>query len=276
MSTCNTALPPYQSENGDIEIIEKYQELMAASLADDSIYARSKQTFYELFDKLNINETEKAQVVASNITQMTTTMSSVAMQTALSWAKENRDGAYTLSKLKAETELAIANTALTEQKICTEEKQTALICAQIESTLASSIRENGKVASYDADGCKPLSLNEEGLKYEQTKQVMAATYQSYADAYRKSGVVQIGEDITDNYMKGLSGDGDGYTWQQIQFSERQRLSFEDSKINHAVNSSASMIGQMLTAEITPDVKYMDLWVDAMNRLLDPHSSTPMP
>lgn len=276
MATCNTTIDNFQAIDGSLDIVDKYKDLMQATLSDDSLYARAKETFYSVFDELGVNEDERAKLVSSYMVEMSTSLSASAMQSALQWAKEERDGAYALAKVKADTELSLAQFEKVKSDICLTDKQTELACAQVEATIAGSIRENGRVATYDADGCKPTALIAEGLKYEQTKQVEASTYQIHADAYRKSGVVQIGEDLNDNVVKGLSGDDYGYTDQQIKNAERQRIAYEDSKRNHAANSSSAMIGQMLTAEIAPNEADIDRWREAVDYLNSNHSSTSNP
>ena len=277
MSDCNKHVDKFSREDGGLSVIEKYEGLMLSTLSEDSLYARSKETFFAVFDKLNVTDSEKASMVSHNIMQLTTQLSASAMQSAVMWAKEERDGQYQLALIKAQTDVAYAQAAKTQEEICIVDKDIELKCAQIEAAIAGSIRDNGKVTSYvqDADGdtCRPKTLESAGLKYAQTKQVEADSYRLFADAYRKSGVVVIGEDSNDSVRKGLSGDADGYTWQQKQNAERQRIAYEDSKLNHAVNSSASMIGQMLSAEVAPDPDTLGNWRNAMTRLLVPHSTT---
>ncbi len=203
------------------------------------------------------------------------------MQTALAWAQTERDGPYQNSLLKAQTYTALANEAKTTEEICLLEKELDLKCVTIEATLAQSIRENGRVKYYDPeDECKPTELYDEGLKYYQTEQVQADSYRLYADAYRKSGKVAVGIDSTDGYTKGLSGtthnssgEAAGYTVQQSANAERQRIGYEDSKINHAANSSSSMIGQMLSSEVAPAGEDVNRWRSAIDKLLTKHSST---
>ena len=228
-------------------------------MSDDSLYMRAKDTMKVQFDDLQMSEPQKAEIVAQHVASMTTSLSSTAMQMALSWAKEERDGAYDLAKVKADTERALADALKAKEEICLVQKQTESQCANIEATIAGSIRENGKVATYDSTNtCKPTELVAEGLKYEQTKQVEGATYQIYADAFRKSGKVQIGTDTTDTVTKGLSGDDDGYTNQQSKNAERQRVAYEDSKRNHAANSASAMIGQLLSSETFSDENKEDV------------------
>ena len=273
MATCTTTIDSFMAEKSELLVSEKYSKLMKDTIGEDSLYIRSKDTLLRTFNDLQITEKEKAELVLTYVTQFSTQMSSAAMQTSLSWAKEERDGAYTLAKLKAETEIALATLEKTKSEICMLDKETALKCAQITATTAGSIRDNGTVASYGTDGCTVSTLGTNGLKYEQTQQVKGATYQIMSDAFRKSGVVTMGVDASDGYTKGMTGDDDGYTNQQSKNAERLRIAYEDSKLNHAANSSAAMIGQMLTAEIAPNEADVQLWRDAVSGLTLKHSTT---
>ncbi len=276
MSSCNTPIDAFQAEDGSLDVSSRYKQLMQDTLSEDSLYIRAKDTMYANFDKLNLTAEEKAKLVSEHVAMMTSQLSGAAMQTALQWEKEERDGAYTLAKVKAETENAIAQSELIAEQVCQAQKQTELICAQITATVSGTFRENGMPTGYTADGCTPTGLDDTGLKYHQTKQVEAATYQSYADAFRKSGVVKIGADTTNNnMMKGLSGDDDGFTNQQAKNAERQRIGFEDSKRNHAANSAAAMIGQLLSSETLSvnNQQDIDRWRESIDYLNDSHSST---
>ena len=280
MSSCNTIIDQYQSVDANLKIIEKYEELMQASLGEQSIYMRAKDTFKVIFDDLQVSEPEKAKIAAEHVMTMTTQLSSSAMSNALSWAKEERDGAYTLAKVKAEVEVALAQKELVAEQICKMQKDTELACAQILATVSGSFRENGIPIGYEADGCRPTGLDDTGLKYHQTQQVKAATYQAFSDAYRKSGVVQIGVDINDSVTKGLSGPTDqitgGYTNQMTLNGERQRQAYEDSKINHMLNAIGVVTGQMMSAEVDPDPAILGYMKEGMRNLLTPNSNTPIP
>jgi len=107
------------------------------------------------------------------------------------------------------------------------------------------------------------------------------TYRLFADSYRKSGVIKIGVDGDDNVLKGLSGlthdaggETAGYTCQQTANAERQRIAYEDSKRNHAANSSASMIGQLLSAEEPPTNGQWAIWKEAVDYLNTTYTTTP--
>ena len=283
MAECDVSVDSFIREDGELNVIKKYEELMSSTLGENSLYTRSKETFFAVFDKLNVTDSEKAQMVSANISQLAVQLSSVAMQSAVMWAKEERDGEYQLALIKAQTENQLATYEKTKEEVCVLQKENELKCVTIEATMAQSIRENGRATAYDpANPCKPVELDNDGLKYYQTKQVAADSYRIFADAYRKSGVVHVGVDSSDNITKGLSGNTNaeskeaaGYTAQQIANAERQRIAYEDSKVNHAANSSASMIGQMLSAEVPPETVDVERWRRAVERLLTPYSSTPV-
>ncbi len=280
MNSCNIIIDDFISQDATLKVSEKYTQLMQDSLSEDSLYIRAKDTFKVIFDDLQLTEMQKAELVSSHVASMTTQLSSSAMQTALMWTKEERDGAYALAKVKAETEVALAQKELVAEQICQMQKDTELKCAQILATVSGSFRENGIPIGYEADGCRPTGLDDTGLKYHQTKQVEAATYQAFADAYRKSGIVQIGTDIQDNVTKGLSAPIDkitsGYTNQQTLNAERQRQAYEDSKMNHMLNSTGVVTGQMLSAEIAPPDWLIDNMKAGMDNLLQANSETPNP
>ena len=268
--SCDIPVDGFQREVGTLDVSAKYIQLMQDSMSEDSLYIRAKDTFKVIFDDLQITEKEKAQIVSEYISTMTTSLSSVAMQTALQWTKEERDGAYTLAKVKADTEVALANAAKTKEEICLVTKQTELQCANILATVSGSYRENGKPTAYAQDGCTPTGLDDTGLKYHQTKQVEAAAYQTFADAFRKSGVVMLGTDEDDQVYKGLSGDvgeiTSGYTRQQTLNAERQRVAYEDAKRNHAVNASATMMGQMYAIDEDADNEVKAIFKNSLEYL----------
>ncbi len=281
MSSCNVSIDDFQRADSTFDVSEKYTQLMQDTLADDSLYMRVKDTLLYQFEDLQLTEKEKASFSVDFMSKVAVELSKVSLATAMAWAKEERDGEYTLAKIKADTEQALASKELIAEQICEIQKKKDMLCAQIEVAIAGSIRDNGTVAGYDPDDpCKPMYLNNEGLKYQQTLQVEAATYQIFADAYRKSGVVDIGVDNADQVLKGLSGtthdqsgETAGYTAQQTANAERQRIAYEDSKRNHAANSSASMIGQMLSAEVPSNAQDVDAWRAAIAYLNTSHSTT---
>jgi len=283
MTKCDVTIDQFTREDGALDISSKYIKLMQDTMCEESLYDRAKETLFHQFDDLQLTEKEKAGFVVDFVSKLTTEMSKSSMAVALSWAKEERDGAYNLASIKAQVENAAVTAEKTKEEVCLVQAQVKKVCADIEVTIAGSIRDNGLVTGYDpSNPCKPAHLDDSGLKYHQTKQVEADKYKIYADAYRKSGVVGMGNDPQDGFVKGLSGTthdqaGEiaGYTAQQTANAERQRIAYEDSKRNHAANSSASMIGQLLAAEVFSNENEQDVnrWRSAVDFLNTSHSST---
>lgn len=232
MATCGTPVEAFLAQDSTLNVSEKYKQLMQDSLGEGSLYERTKDSFYELFDKLNVSESEQLTLVASNITSLANTLSAQAMTTAIAWAKEERDAAFQLAHTKAQTELILAQKELTTEQVCKAQTETQLAAAQLAETLAATIRQDA-------------------LNAAQVEQVEAQRYAQLAEAFRKSGKVNVGTD-TDGVIKGLSGDVSGHTNKQVELLDRQIVSFEDSKRNHCANSAASLFGQMLSAEVPID------------------------
>ncbi len=261
---CGTSVTIPTGIDGSLDVIDKYEQLMSATIADGSLYMRTKETFYELFKDLDLDSEEKAQMVSASMSQLAGSMSGASMQTALQWAKEERDGEYTLAILHGQALKAQADALLSQAAICEMESKTDNLCAQREVLLAGSMRENGRVSQYDTeDLCKPLALMDEGLKYHQTEMVKGQRYGILSDTYMKNGRVTID-------AEGLptTTDGAGKMTEDIRFSIRQRISFEDSKRNHAANASSQMISGLLAAEVVTDdhQSLIDQWVSAMTYL----------
>ena len=270
MATCDPstiALPDAVLQNNELSIVEKLGVLTEQALGSESVYMRAKDTFKELMDGKKISEHEYATLASQFISSLAVQTTQTVMQAALDWAKSEKEMAFSLAQAKANIELTLAQTEKLKYDICNAQKDNELKCAQITATIAGSIRDNGRVATWDANNpCVPLTLQPEGTKYQQELFIESQKYANLADAYRKSGVVQIGSD-TDGVKKGLSGDDLGYTNAQEEFARRQVKSFEDSKRNHAVNAMSQMIGQMLSAEVAPDAADVTRWRNAVDYLI---------
>lgn len=270
MADCNITLPIASLENATLDLVPKMRELSEAALGTDSIYMRAKDTFKELLDSEKIDETLYAEKAANFITQLSVTTTQSIIQAALQYAIKEKEMAYEMAHVKATTELTQAQREKLKSDICLVEAEKDLKCANITATMAGSLRDNGQITAYDPNNtCIPIGLSDEGTKYEQSLFIQSQKYANLADAYRKSGVVQIATD-TDGVNKGISGTvDDGYTDAQEAFARRQIISFEDSKRNHSANAMAQMIGQLLSNEIVPTSDFLTEWHTAIDYLNSP-------
>ncbi|MCI4437280.1 MAG: hypothetical protein JHC33_10785, partial [Ignisphaera sp.] len=101
MATCNPTIEPFTLLDGALDVSAKYTELMLASMSEDSLYERTKLTMLEIFDNLDIDAETKGSMAITAISTLATQTAVGAMQTAMMWSKEERDGGYALSKAKA-------------------------------------------------------------------------------------------------------------------------------------------------------------------------------
>lgn len=266
MAECNTTLPSVTLVDGTLDIVDKFKTLTDEALGTNSIYMRAKDTFKELFDGKKINESEYAQLASQFVSQLAVATTQSVMQGAIQWAQTEKEMAYSLASAKAQADLTLANVEKTKYEICKIQKDIDLQCANITATISTNIRKNGRVATYGTDGCTPLTLMDEGTEIVQAQAIEAQKYSTLADAYRKSGIVDIATTV-DGVEKGVAGNEAGYTDAQEDFARRQITSFEDSKRNHAVNAMSQMIGQMLSAEVAPEAADITRWRTGVDYLL---------
>jgi len=251
-----------------MDVISRYKLLMRATLEEDSIYERSKKTIYEYLKDSSLTETEKAKIVTEQLASMTNSLSNSSMSIAFNWANADAKVGYETALINAQAEQTQQQAKKVAADICLLNAQERNSCASTTATLASSIRDNGRVLEYDPnDPCVPLKLYDEGVKYVQMDNYEATKYSTLADSFRKSGKVTLAVDSADGTLKGISGDDNGHTNSQTQVALRQVVSFEDSKRNHAVNASSQTIGQMIASEAELDPIIVDNYNRGMEYLL---------
>lgn len=265
---------------GNLDVTSIYEELMATSTAEDSVYIRTKETLQAIVMDANLTEREKAEIISQTLATITNTVTNTAMQTAVQIAKENRDAPYTLTKIGADTDLVNANRDKTI-------KETALLDKQIEKVDADIAYERiqgwaVQAGMYRETGVKTEGLStavpvltftghteENGTKVHENRLLQAKTYDAWAGTARSNGLVSVGLDA--NYMPtSFNTDTEGLTYQQTRVAQRQYQAFDDNKRQHAVNSSASMLGVMIGSSAFTDsnayTSFLDDWRAAMNYL----------
>jgi len=256
MATCTTQIDNFSLIDANLDVSKKYIQLMTDTIEEGSLYERVKDTLFELFKELNVSESEKLQLVANNISQLTISLSAQAMSTAIAWSKEERDGAYDLALKKAQIQTANAQKTLTEEEICKTIAIKELTEAQKTETLASTTRQDS-------------------LANAQKEQSEAERLKSLSETFREYGIVTIGASA-DGEIRGISGDNAGYKYKHGLFLDRQKISFEDSKRTHAVNAASQLMGQLLSAEIpiTENSEAFLLFKTAMDYLTNDYVPTP--
>ena len=256
-----------QVEVNNIDIVNTYKKLMAASTGQGSIYLRAKETMIDLVTKGQLSETDKAQLLSKHMTDLSLGLSTQAMEMAYRLDKENRDAPYTLTKLKEDTRLVTASIAKTEAdakdtegnanlKIYSGWKTQAELywdCGINTYTLNPTIEVIPELA-YDKDF---------GIKRQTISKAQADIYATLATNYRQNGLLEIsstGEVFPNNTLPvGLTviqeaagttptAAEHGLTYEQTLVAERQIKGFDDNMAQHVVNSSAGLITMLLATE----------------------------
>ena len=274
----------------DLDVITQYNNLMKASVAKDSIYIRAKESLQSFFASSNMTDPDKAAILSNMLTSMTTSITNQAMSTALAIAKENREGKYAISKVIADIlvtkeqadKLAADNLVATANasKISQDTTNAIIQGWKLQSDM---VRENGITAfpSLTSTALPISNVGNKGIKWEQEQQTKMSVYATMAKSYRESGLVSWTVDSATNKINSiidLLPATPGLTHAQTKVAIRQELGFDDNKRQHAANSSANMIGLLLSAEESGNITAADvnLWRSAVGYLNTASNGVPSP
>ena len=274
----------------DLDVITQYNNLMKASVAKDSIYIRAKESLQSFFASSNMTDPDKAAILSNMLTSMTTSITNQAMSTALAIAKENREGKYAISKVIADIlvtkeqadKLAADNlvATATASKISQDTTNAIIQGWKLQSDM---VRENGITAfpSLTSTALPISNVGNKGIKWEQEQQTKMSVYATMAKSYRESGLVSWTVDSATNKINSiidLLPATPGLTHAQTKVAIRQELGFDDNKRQHAANSSANMIGLLLSAEESGNITAADvnLWRSAVGYLNTASNGVPSP
>ncbi len=198
----------------DIDVIAKYNKLIAESLGSDSVYIRAKETLQSMLDKGEITEVQKSEALAGLVGGINSAVMSSSMSTALQWATTEKE--LEIRKLELEKQLSI----LDEDKKL-KEAQTAKTWEENYATQATSLRANGYATIVQG---KVAALSEAGKTLEDTalvkqttatkkaetallavkeREVNAGIHKVMADTYVNYGMFS-GYDITSTGVTGLA------------------------------------------------------------------------
>jgi len=162
-----------------LDIKNTYKELMEVSLGEGSAYIRAKETVQDLVDSSDLNAREKANIIASTVSSVASAITERALDAAIKIGTENRDAAYTLTKLKEDTLLVKtqAEKLLQDKGLITEQKNkiTAdidMINTQREALIANTYMDTG----HSITGYSSINNNNYGIKYENIRSEQTAMY----------------------------------------------------------------------------------------------------
>lgn len=271
---------------GGLNVINKYQELMKASTAEDSVYIKLKETVTDFVTTAEmLTEKEKAEIVSAALSGIATNITTHAMDVALKISTEERDAPYALTKVRVDTELTDAQ----RKKLEDEEDLTKAQIAKMEADAANSAingwqiqaniwRDTGfNVSGMDTDTLilpHTGTISDYGAKHEAIRMGQAGVYDKWASTVRANGLVTINQN-QDGMLTSNTADSVGMAYSQILVADRQRLAFDDNMRQHVLNSSSAMLGTMIGAATFDTAAaydpYLTKWFNAADYLNTNHN-----
>ena len=246
----------------EIDIIEKYEELVKSSLGSESIYIRAKETISELLVKGGLTGPEKSKLIGETIAGLSSGLASACMSTALQWEAKEKDLA--LQKLELEQQLDILKHQVTKAENEAVQVANADLIAQ-----ANSLRNNGAMTVLDG---KVVSLNDSGVAYEtilltREKVTTEGKAQALSDAKLNETNAGVHKIIADTYVNygmysGYAITGTGVTGitnntptglttlsnAQLEIAKEQAKGYVYNAWSNVASGLGSTIGVALTSE----------------------------
>lgn len=257
-------------EETNLDVTSIYKDLMQTATEVGSIYLKAKETITDYVDKGELDQREKASLLAKHITELATNITSQSLQAAVQIAKENRDAKYALTKVREDTRLVTAQVARMEQDAAKTEAEVDAAKTAIKKAQAELYRDYGvRSESLGVDATIAFDDNY-GTKVESLKMAKANMYSTYATTFRQNGVVLPSVDANGYLTHGTEANDDGSAYWQTRVAQRQRQGFDDNMRQHVVNSSATMVSMLLGTEdaslVTPAQDALDRWKTAAGYL----------
>ena len=273
-----------QESINDLDVITIYKDLMKVSTGPDSGYIRAKETLQAILDGGQLKGSEEANMVAQTISGIASSITSSALQAAIEIAKENRNGKYVLTKMREDTLLTQQQREKLAEDTANATKEGALVDQKVKESIidgwvkqAAMEKDSGVTLDNlplidTTTNMTSTMITDKGMKWEQEQQIKMSVYATLAKSFRESGTVTWTVDPGTNKITtitDLAPTAPGLTRQQELVAIRQRQAFDDNKVQHAANSSANMIGLLLSASdsgaiTTADVTKWRLAVDELN------------
>lgn len=140
------------SVTSTLDVLEKYNALVAASLGGDSAYIRAKETIQSLVTDGGVDDAKKAEVLSSIIGGMVNSITGSAMSSALEWAKYEKD--LSLKKLELDQQLLILGNEnlLKEAQADQVKTQTRLALVESKRMFGTGTFVNDALTSLDDTG----------------------------------------------------------------------------------------------------------------------------
>jgi len=265
---------------GSLDVIPTFIAIMQESTGKDSVYIRAKETMQNFLDSANMSDVEKASQLQQTLVSITANLTDAALNASIQIAKEDREAPYKLAEQRESTLLKQQQ----RENLAKEYDNMVLQGDAMEiDTQLKVVKGWAEQAAMEKDYGIDLSnlpttstvklpetaIRDRGTRWEQMQQTKMSVYATLAKSYRENGVVSwTVDDETNkiNTITDLAPNTPGLTKRQEDVAIRQKQSFNDNMAQHAANSSANMIGLLLSAADAGAITDND--VDRWRRALD--------
>ena len=119
------------SVSASLDVIDRYRELVEASLDGDSIYIRAKETVERLYENSEMSGAKKAEIVASTVTSMAASISANCMQLALQWESQESELGLKKEELEYKIDLMKLEADKAKQDVAASEANKHLLQAKL-------------------------------------------------------------------------------------------------------------------------------------------------
>lgn len=242
----------------DLDVVNKYNQLVKESLDGESVYIRTKETLQELFETSNFTSREKSEILANILGSLNTTLVNASMSTAMQWANQEKE--IELKKLELAKQLDIL-----DEDILLKQAQIDKMKADDIAQQAQTIRMYGTPTVVDGN---VVALTDTGKVYEDIQLVkeqvvnagkegvlldakkvesQAAVHKVIADTYRNYGSYSY--TIDDSGLIANRTDTTT-TLSDIQeaIAKEQAKGYAYNAWANSLSGSASMLGTAIAAE----------------------------
>ena len=247
----------------ELDVLKKYDDLVQQSLGGNSVYIRTRETLEDFFAKGNLKDTEKAEILATVLNSLNSSLVNVSMSTALQWASTEKDVALKKLELAKQLDVLDFEVLLKEAQASKTGYESIAVQAQTDRTYGTptvvdgvlvSLVDEGKVF-YETEIAKQqdINLGKDALILDsKLNESYAAIHKVVADTYVNYGNYSytLGE-------TGLTGISDltvaGYdTLSSIQanIAKEQANGYAYNAWANALTGSSSMIGTAMAGEFT--------------------------
>lgn len=246
-----------------LDVVNKYTELVKASLGGDSVYIRAKETIEELLQDGDIDGAKKADIISNVIAGAVNGITGSAMSSALQWSNQEKELA--LKKLEMDEQLKILKKESELKDTQIEKLKTETRLALVESRRmfgAGVFDANGNLASLAEDGkvwndmllTTQQTLNsaaEKDLLESKLKESAVAIHKVVADTYTNFGAYSFVLDAGGNGISSVTRKDSSTSLSDTQqdIAIEQGKGYTYNAWANALTGSASMLGTAIASGV---------------------------